>query len=117
MWGFGLSELFELPKNRQLFAGNKYRRHSDGFKRAVVAQSLLSDASVSRIAIRQHNVNANQVFAWRKLFREGRQESGSTVCALLPLTMVAPVSIVQPVAKLAHACPLGIKLTVGKARL
>lgn len=92
-----------------------YRRHCDEFKRAVVAQSLLPDASVSRIA-RQHNVNANQVFAWRKLFAEGQQESGDTVCALLPVTLAAPI-MAQPAAGPAHACAGVIELTVGKARL
>jgi len=90
-----------------------YRRHSDEFKPAVVAQSLLPDASVSRIA-RQHNLNANQVFAWRKLFGEGQQESGNNVCTLLPV--VAPV-IAQSVAEQAPACGGIIELTVGKARL
>ena len=88
-----------------------YRHHSEEFKRAVVAQSLLPDASVSRIA-RQHNLNANQVFAWRKLFGEGQQESGATLCTLLPVTLAAPV-MAESVAG-----PAGvIELTVGKARL
>lgn len=92
-----------------------YRRHSDEFKRAVVAQSLQANASVSRIA-RQHNVNANQVFAWRKLFGDQQQESSSTVCALLPVTVASPV-MAQPVALQAPAPAGVIELTVGKARL
>ena len=91
-----------------------YRRHSDEFKRAIVAQSLLPDASVSRIA-HQHNLNANQVFAWRKLFEEGQQESGNNVCTLLPVTVVAPV-MAQPLAEQAPASGGVIELTVGKAR-
>ena len=34
-------------------------------------ETLVSGASVARVA-RRHDVNANQVFYWRKLFREGR---------------------------------------------
>ena len=34
-------------------------------------QTLLPGASVARVA-RQNDVNANQVFYWRKLYREGR---------------------------------------------
>ena len=34
-------------------------------------ETLLPDASVSRVA-RRHDVNANQVFHWRQLYREGR---------------------------------------------
>ena len=48
-----------------------YRRHTIEFKRAVVEQSLQPGASVSRLA-RPHDVNANQIFAWRKAYRDGR---------------------------------------------
>ena len=63
---------------------SSYRRHSDEFKLAVVTQSLLPNASVSRIA-REHNINANQVFAWRKLFGDGQLAPSETACALLPV--------------------------------
>ncbi len=36
-----------------------------------MALTLVPGASVARLA-REHGVNANQVFTWRKLFREGR---------------------------------------------
>ena len=102
------------PVTRPSKRGN-YRHHTDEFKRAVVAQSLQENASVSRIA-RQHNVNANQVFAWRKLFGEQPQESGSTGCALLPVTVAAP-DVAQPVAEQVPASVRVIDQTVGKTRL
>ena len=37
-------------------------------RRAIVEETLLPNASVSRVA-RRHDVNANQVFHWRKLYR------------------------------------------------
>jgi transposase len=40
-------------------------------KRDIVEETLAAGASVARVA-RRHGVNANQVFYWRKLFREGR---------------------------------------------
>ncbi len=40
-------------------------------KRRIVEQTLSSDLSVAMIA-RQHGVNANQVFYWRKLYRTGQ---------------------------------------------
>jgi transposase len=40
-------------------------------KRRIVEQTLLSDSSVAVVA-RQHGVNANQVFYWRKLYRAGQ---------------------------------------------
>jgi transposase len=36
-----------------------------------VEETLLPGASVSRVA-RRHDVNANQVFYWRKSYREGK---------------------------------------------
>lgn len=40
-------------------------------KRRIVEQTLSSDSSVAMIA-RQHGVNANQVFYWRKVYRAGQ---------------------------------------------
>jgi transposase len=40
-------------------------------RRAIVEETLVPGASVSRVA-RKHDVNANQVFRWRKLYHEGR---------------------------------------------
>src|SRR5215211_753580 len=47
---------------------NKRRRHRawpESLKREIVAASLVPGASVSRVA-RRYDVNANQVFAWRR---------------------------------------------------
>jgi transposase len=48
-----------------------------------VEETLLTGASVSRVA-RRHDVNANQVFYWRKLYREGRL-GGGTAEQFLPV--------------------------------
>ena len=40
-------------------------------RRDIVEETLVPGASVARVA-RRHEVNANQVFYWRKLYREGR---------------------------------------------
>jgi transposase len=48
-----------------------YRQHPLKFKRALVALSLQPGASVARIA-REHGVNTNQVFNWRRLYEQGR---------------------------------------------
>ena len=47
------------------------RHHPLEFKRALVVLSLEPGASVARIA-REHHVNANQVFSWRRLYQQGR---------------------------------------------
>jgi len=47
------------------------RRRSVEEKRRIVEETLRAGASVARVA-RRHAVNANQVFYWRKKYREGR---------------------------------------------
>lgn len=49
----------------------KKRRRTIKEKRDIVEETLVPGASVARVA-RRHEINANQVFYWRKLFREGR---------------------------------------------
>jgi transposase len=51
-------------------------------KRQIVEQTLEPGGSVSVVA-RAHDVNANQVFQWRKQYREGRLEVEGP--ALLPV--------------------------------
>jgi transposase-like protein len=47
------------------------RRRSVEEKRRIVEETLETGESVARVA-RRHAVNANQVFHWRKKYREGR---------------------------------------------
>ncbi len=63
-----------------------YRRHALEFKRQVVFQTLQPGASVARVA-RLHQLNANQVFGWRKAFREGLLDDEDRP-ALLPVTVI-----------------------------
>ena len=53
-------------------------------KRQIVEATLKPGASVSVVA-RAHDVNANQVFRWRKLYHEGRLEAEATANKLLPV--------------------------------
>ena len=52
---------------------NKQRRRAwpESLKREIVAATLLPGSSVSRVA-RRYEVNANQVFAWRRRYRDMR---------------------------------------------
>ena len=54
----------------------KHRRRTIRERREIVEETLLPGASVSRVA-RRHDVNANQVFYWRKLYREGQLGSSA----------------------------------------
>jgi transposase len=92
-----------------------YRRHTDEFKRAVVAQSLRPGASLSRVA-REHNINANQVFAWRKLFSE--TQAAAATCAFLPVALARTSSSAPPSSLESKREPSGsIELTIGNASL
>ena len=42
-------------------------------KRRIVEEALQPGTSVARVA-RAHGVNANQLFAWRRLYQQGRLE-------------------------------------------
>lgn len=69
-------------------AGRRRRRAwSDELKREIVAASFEAGASTSVVAQR-YNVNANQVFLWRRLYREGLLDpSDASAPALLPVTI------------------------------
>jgi transposase len=68
----------------------RHQRHALSFKQQLVALTLVPGASVARLA-REHGVNANQVFTWRKLSREGRLGAEqSTAVRLLPVDVAPP---------------------------
>jgi transposase len=64
----------------------KYRRRTPDEKRQIVEETLSGGRSVAEIA-RSHEVNANQVFDWRKQYLEGRLGADARECALLPVTV------------------------------
>lgn len=68
------------PKGRKRHRTIKERRD-------IVEETLVPGASVARVA-RRHDVNANQVFYWRKLYREGRLGLGLAT-PLLPVKVEA----------------------------
>ena len=61
-----------------------YRHYPLALKRAIVEETLRPGASVAQIA-RKHGVNANQVFLWRKTYREGLLPDAKP--ALLPVNL------------------------------
>jgi len=71
--------LDEIPKREAR------RRRSPEEKRRIVEETLEAGASVARVA-RRHAVNANQVFYWRKKYREGRLGKRQS-SKLLPVTL------------------------------
>src|SRR5665213_4060674 len=70
----------------------RHRSWPDATKREIVAASLEAGSSVSVVA-RRYDVNANQVFAWRKRYGAGSAEPGAL--QLLPVT-VTPDRPIDP---------------------
>jgi transposase len=69
----------------------KRRYRSKQERRQIVEETLQPGASVAVIA-RQHEVNANQVFHWRKLYREGRLDVTPATSQLVPVRIAEVVS-------------------------
>ena len=72
----------------------KRRSRSKRERREIVEETLQPGASVAVIA-RQHGVNANQVFHWRKLYREGRLDVVAPSAQLLPVRIAEVASAAQ----------------------
>ena len=74
------------------------RRRSKQERRRIVEESLKPGVSVARLA-RAHQVNASQIFHWRKLYREGlladEAEETTAECLLVRLADVSPEQPVQ----------------------
>src|ERR1700744_2550869 len=91
----------------------KGRNRSKQERRRIVEETLEPGASVAVIA-RQHGVNANQVFHWRKLYREGRLDVQPAAAPLLPVRITEAGSIEQSPATL-YAGSIVVEL--GRARI
>jgi|SRR3954447_2391928 transposase len=95
----------EVSRNA-VMGTNKRRRHRawpESLKREIVAATLLPGSSVSRVA-RRYDVNANQVFAWRRRYRDGAAEPAGL--RLLPVTVTPD----QPVGTTDASRPIEIAL-------
>ncbi len=89
----------------------RHQRHPLDFKRSIVERSYQPGVSVSALA-RANGLNANQVFAWRKLFREANSLPDSEpVPALIPVTIEASEEPTTPAAPSACPAPLSASLS------
>jgi transposase len=92
----------------------KLRRRSIKERREIVEETLIAGASVSRVA-RHHDVNANQVFYWRKLYREGRL-GGSNQLLAVEVTKDRSASVTEE-ASTPSSGSIEIKLAKGSLRV
>src|ERR1700730_13497 len=68
----------------------RHRSWPEALKREIVAASLAPGSSVSVVA-RHYDVNANQVFAWRKRYRGVSTEPAALHMSPVPVTPDRPV--------------------------
>ena len=69
--------------------GRRHRSWPEALKREIVSASLKPGSSVSKVA-RQYDVNANQVFSWRKRYRgDVHVPAVSSAAQLLPVIVTA----------------------------
>ena len=72
------------------------RRRSAVERRRVVEETLEAGASVARVALK-HGVNANQVFQWRRLYRDGKLGvPPEGAMELLPVSVAEDEEIPKP---------------------
>jgi transposase len=72
--------------------GPRRKRRTAEEKRRMVRESFEPGASVARVAQR-HAINANQLFQWRQLYREGLLGENNNSLRLLPVSVSeVPVS-------------------------
>jgi transposase len=72
------------------------RRRSADERRRVVEETLAADASVARIPLK-YGVNANQVFQWRRLYRDGKLGATSeSAMKLLPVSVTDDEQLLRP---------------------
>ena len=95
--------------------GHKRQRRSIAEKRRIVELAMQPGASIARLA-REHGVNANMVYYWRKLYREGRLgQSKTDSVRLLPVMVseAAPSPVIQPATPLSASGALAPASTAG----
>jgi transposase len=103
---------------RKTHPERKRQHRSLALKRQIVEETLAPGASVARIA-RAHGVNANQVFGWRRLYRQGLLESpNGKTSALLPVRVLGEAAASEGVlSSTARTLPGVIQIELPKGRL
>ncbi|WP_157648445.1 IS66-like element accessory protein TnpA [Burkholderia ubonensis] len=75
-----MTQTVEIPSKRQT------RRHPTEWKRTIVALTFEPGAAVARVA-RENGTNANQVWAWRRLYAQGLLTDEANSEAMLPVVV------------------------------
>jgi len=101
----------------EIRAGRRFRSKSE--RRQIVEETLKPGASVSQVA-RAHDVNANQVFHWRRQYRAGwfDETARTKAAALLPVRVSDTVDAIVRPRRESKAATVGcIEIDLGHARV
>jgi len=92
------------------------RRRSQEEKRRIVQETMQPGASVSMVA-RRHELNANVVFRWRRLYQRKASEPASRAAPLIPVRIVeeknAAAAVPSRPGRAAETDAIDIQLTDG----
>jgi transposase len=91
----------------EIRGGKRYRTKAERLQ--IVEETLKPGASVSQVA-RAHDVNANQVFHWRRQYRAGWFDEGAKKA-----TALVPVKVVGSAGESLQARPGRAKANVSNA--
>ena len=94
----------------------KRRHRSKLERRRIVEETLVAGASVAVIA-RSHGVNANQVFNWRRLYREGRLDVQPSATQFLAARIIDSAQVEQRRTEAHIAASGGIDIEFGDVRV
>jgi transposase len=101
-------------------ARRRRRSWSEALKREIVAASFEPGASASVVA-RRYDVNTNQLFIWRRLYRDGLLvPTGASGPALLPVAITdeqaaQKVSALPDIGRIEIELPSGYRVRVDAA--
>jgi len=85
-------------------------------RRQIAEESLQPGVSVAVLA-RAHEVNANQVFRWRKLYREGLLDEKPSTAQLVPVRITEVMNLEADMSRSARSYSGTVHLELGRARL
>jgi transposase len=79
----------------EMLPGASRRRRTAQERRLIVEETFAAGSSVARVA-RKHGINANQVFQWRRMYREGQLgEQSPSGMKLLPVRVTEDAGLAE----------------------
>lgn len=96
-------------------ARRTHRVYSLEFRQQVVQETLEPGTSVSVVA-RRHDMNANVVFEWKRLYREGKLKLPGVETAPTSSTELLPVNVIDLPVPMPHPAQFAANESPSQAR-